>query len=54
MKFVKCTDASGAYDYLVEGRVYRVADEADDCYMLDEHTNYWNKARFEVVEDLDE
>ena len=49
--FVKCTDASGAYDFLTEGRVYKVVDglRYPDCYLLDENTNYWNKGRFEIV-----
>lgn len=51
MVFVKCTAASGAYKYLTEGRVYKVLDESDDCYLLDENTNYWNKGRFEITEE---
>jgi hypothetical protein len=51
--FVKCIDASGAYDFLTEGKVYKVVDalKYPDCYMLDANTNYWNKGRFEIIKE---
>ena len=51
--FVKCTDASGAYKYLTEGEVYKVLDESDDCYLLDDPKGSWNKGRFEVIPESD-
>lgn len=62
MMFVKCTDASGAYKYLTEGKVYKVLNESDDCYLLDAPDDcqlldklkgLWNKGRFEVVSEND-
>ena len=49
--FVKCIYSEQAEPYLKEGVVYKVLDEREDSYMVDDNTNYWNKGRFEIIEE---
>jgi hypothetical protein len=49
--FVKCVYSEQAEPYLKEGMVYKVLDEREDSYMVDANTNYWNKGRFEIIEE---
>lgn len=49
--FVKCIYSEQAEPYLKEGVVYKVLDEREDSYMVDANTNYWNKGRFEIIEE---